>query len=72
MVDKAYLPSVNLNVCPAFSKEENVAGDEREKPGSYGDVQGFVMPCLGFGGLHCKIGVIPGEDVAINLLHSWL
>lgn len=46
-----------------------MTGDEPEKLGNCWDVQGFAMPCLGFGSLPCRIGVIPREGVAINLLH---
>lgn len=43
--------------------------DEPEKPGYRWDVQGFIMPRLRCGSLLCRIGVIPREGVAINLLH---
>lgn len=33
------------------------------------NVPGLVMPYFRFGSLHCRIGVIPREGVAINLLH---
>lgn len=43
--------------------------DEPEKPGDCWDVRGLVMPCSRFASLHCRIGVIPREGVAINLPH---
>lgn len=46
-----------------------VIRDEPEKPGYHWDVQGFIMPYLRCGSLLCRIGVIPREGVAINLLH---
>lgn len=42
--------------------------DEPEKPGYCWDVQGLIMPCSRCGSLHCRIGVILSEGVAINLL----
>lgn len=42
--------------------------DDPEKPDYCWDVLGFVMPCSRLGSLHCRIGVIPSEGMAINLL----
>lgn len=42
--------------------------DEPEKPGYCWDVQDLLMPCSRCGSLHCRIGVILSEGVAINLL----
>lgn len=60
---------MDLHVCPAFRVQGEVIRDEPGKPGGCWDVRGFAMPCSGFARLHCGIGVIPREGVAINLLH---
>lgn len=43
--------------------------DEPERPGQHRHVRGFAAPRARLGSLHCRIGVISSEGVAINLLH---
>lgn len=67
--DKTYLFDVNLNFCLEFSTGR-LCQEEPEKPGDCWDMQGMVMSCSRAGDLCGRIGVIPGEGVAISLVHS--
>ena len=62
-------PKHELECLPSIQRGGKSDKRWAESPGFCWGIQGSAVPRSGFGRLHCRIGVIPGEGVAINLLH---